>query len=98
MSAYSAKLPSLGLATMLAMVAVCLNSAGANADDPKAAATLGFLTPSRLSDAFAKLGIQFTATYTGEGLGNTSGGVRQGGVATGRLDLGTDIDLDKMMG
>ena len=98
MSTYSAKFPSWGLVTMLAMVVVCLNSPGANADDTKAPATLGFLTTSRLSDAFAKLGIQFNATYIGEVLGNASGGVRQGGVFTGRLDLGTDIDLDKMMG
>ncbi len=98
MSTYSAKLPSWGLVAMLTMVVVCLNSPGANADDTKAPATLGFLTTSRLSDAFAKLGIQFNATYIGEVFGNASRGVRQGGVLTGRLDFGTDIDLDKMMG
>jgi len=56
MSTYSAKLPNWGLVAMLAMVVVCLNSLGANADDTKTPATLGFLTTSRLSDAFAKLG------------------------------------------
>ena len=98
MSAHSAKFPSWGLVAMLAMVVVCLNSPGANAEDAKPPSTLGLLTTSGLNDAFAKLGIQFNVTYIGETLGNASGGVRQGGVFTGRLDLGTDIDLDKMMG
>lgn len=98
MSTCSVKLPLWGLFTILAMAAACLNSPEANADDAKTPATLGFLTTSRLSDAFAQLGIQFNATYIGEVLGNASGGVRQGGILTGRLDLGADIDLDRMMG
>src|ERR1700722_5514587 len=95
---YSAKLPPRGLVAMLAMVLVCLHSHAADAEDTKTPTTLGFLTTSGLSDAFAKLGIQFNATYIAETLGNASGGVKQGGVFTGRLDLGTDIDLDKMLG
>lgn len=87
-----------GLLAMLAMVVVCLNSPGAHADDTKTPATLGFLTASGLNDVSAKLGIQFSATYIAEVLGNASGGVKQGGVFTGRLDLGVDIDLDRMIG
>lgn len=97
MPACSVKLPTWGLVPMLAMI-VALSSLGANADDIKAPATLGFLTTPSLSDALAKSGIQVNATYIGEVLGNASGGARQGGVFTGRLDLGTDIDLDRMMG
>jgi hypothetical protein len=70
MSTYSAKLPSWGFVTKLAMVVVCLNSPGANADNTRTATTLGFLTSSGPSDAFAKLGIQFNVTYIGEVLGN----------------------------
>lgn len=43
-------------------------------------------------------GVQFTATYIAETLGNVSGGIRRGTIYTGRLDLGTDIDLEKLVG
>jgi porin len=43
-------------------------------------------------------GVAFSATYIGEVLGNPSGGIRQGVIYTGRLDLGTDIDLEKLVG
>ena len=66
---YSAKLPPRGLVAMLAMVLVCLHSHAADAEDTKTPTTLGFLTTSGLSDAFAKLGIQFNATYIAETLG-----------------------------
>lgn len=47
---------------------------------------------------FADWGIAFSGTYIGEVLGNVSGGIRRGTIYTGRLDLGTDIDLDKLAG
>ena len=37
-------------------------------------------------------------TYIGEGLANISGGIRTGAIYTGRLDLGTTIDLEKVAG
>lgn len=49
-------------------------------------------------EALADAGIQFSATYIAEGLANVSGGVRAGQIYTGRLDLGTTIDLEKIAG
>src|SRR4030081_710793 len=46
----------------------------------------------------AQYGIKFAATYIGEGLGNVSGGLRQGGVYDGRLNLAVDVDLQKLAG
>lgn len=46
----------------------------------------------------ADWGVQFSGTYIAETLGNVSGGIRRGAIYTGRLDLGTDIDLEKLVG
>ncbi|MFX5793484.1 carbohydrate porin, partial [Acinetobacter baumannii] len=46
----------------------------------------------------ADWGIQFNATYISEVFGNASGGMRRGSIYTGRFDLGTDIDLEKVVG
>ncbi|MDI4239453.1 carbohydrate porin [Bradyrhizobium sp. Arg237L] len=51
-----------------------------------------------LRDRLADAGYQFSLTYIGEGLANVSGGMRTGAIYTGRLDLGTTIDLEKVMG
>lgn len=55
----------------------------------------------RIADTRAALeeaGYQFSLTYIGEGFANVSGGVSNGAAYTGRLDLGTTIDLEKVMG
>ncbi len=49
-------------------------------------------------EALADAGYQFSLTYIGEGLANISGGMRAGAIYTGRLDLGTTIDLEKVAG
>jgi porin len=49
-------------------------------------------------ERLADWGIAFSGTYIGEALGNASGGVRRGVIYAGRLDLGTDIDLDRLVG
>ncbi len=46
----------------------------------------------------ADWGIQFNATYISEVFGNATGGMRRGAIYTGRLDLGTDVDLEKLVG
>jgi porin len=46
----------------------------------------------------AQYGIKFAATYIGEGLGNVSGGLKQGAVYDGRLNLAVDVDLQKLAG
>jgi len=49
-------------------------------------------------EVLADWGVTFAGTYIGESLGNVSGGIRTGAIYTGRLDLGTDIDLEKLAG
>ena len=49
-------------------------------------------------EILADWGVQFSATYIAESYGNPSGGIRRGTIYTGRLDLGTDIDLEKVAG
>ena len=49
-------------------------------------------------EGLADAGFQFSATYIGEMLGSVRGGIRTGAVYTGRLDLGTTIDLEKVAG
>jgi porin len=55
-------------------------------------------TKTDLRDRLADAGYQFSLTYIGEGLANVTGGMRTGAIYTGRLDLGTTIDLEKVMG
>ncbi|WP_375457552.1 carbohydrate porin [uncultured Enterovirga sp.] len=43
-------------------------------------------------------GIEYSATYIAETLGNARGGVRRGAVYTGRLDLQLDADLETLAG
>ncbi|MGI9142450.1 MAG: carbohydrate porin [Fluviibacter sp.] len=43
-------------------------------------------------------GVNFTLNQTSDYLGNTSGGIKQGFVYDGLLDLELDIDLNKLMG
>jgi len=49
-------------------------------------------------EILADWGIQFNATYISEVFGNATGGIRRGTIYTGRLDLGTDVDLEKLAG
>ena len=51
-----------------------------------------------LPNPFEKYGIKFVATYIGETLGNVSGGLRQGAIYEGRLNLAADVDLQKLLG
>ncbi|MCA1452441.1 carbohydrate porin [Bradyrhizobium sp. BRP22] len=73
-----------------AITALALAPAAHAADRPDASIDLR----DRLADA----GYQFSLTYIGEGLANVTGGMRTGAIYTGRLDLGTTIDLEKVIG
>ncbi len=79
------------LAVFAALAAIA-SADTACADDSKNAGT------KDPRQALADAGIQFSATYIGEGFANISGGVRAGQIYTGRLDLGTTIDLEKVAG
>jgi porin len=74
-----------------AITALALAPAGRAADRPDG-------SNKDLRDRLAEAGYQFSLTYIGEGLANVTGGMRTGAVYTGRLDLGTTIDLEKVVG
>jgi len=52
----------------------------------------------QLDDALKPYGIRPSLTYTGEVLGNASGGIRRGAIYDGRLDVGIEADLGKLFG
>lgn len=58
--------------------------------------TVAERTLGLLPNPYEKYGIKFAATYIGEVLGNTSGGLKQGVVAQGRLNLAVDADFNKL--
>jgi porin len=64
--------------------------------DPKQAADTAKTKNPR--EVLADWGVQFNATYIAEVFGNPTGGVRRGTIYTGRLDLGMDVDLEKVVG
>jgi porin len=48
--------------------------------------------------AAADKGYAFSLTYIGDTIGNVTGGTRRGAIYQGRLDLGVDLDLEKIAG
>jgi len=46
----------------------------------------------------AESGVRWRAIYTADLLGNVSGGISRGGVFAGRLELGLQADLEKLVG
>jgi porin len=94
-----------------AIVLVAVLSAGAataqedkKTDDLKPAdpdtgeSTVEESTLGLLPNPFEKRGIKFAATYIGEAMGNPSGGLKQGSIYEGRLNLALDADLEKLAG
>ncbi len=68
------------------------------ADPDTGESTIEESTLGILPNPWQKYGIKFAATYIGETLGNVSGGLKQGGVYEGRLNLAVDADLQKLAG
>ena len=68
------------------------------ADPDTGESTVEESTLGLLPNPFEKYGIKFAATYIGETLGNVSGGLKQGAVYDGRLNLAVDVDLQKLVG
>ena len=68
------------------------------ADPDTGESTVEEKTLGLLPNPFQKYGIKFAATYIGETLGNASGGLKQGAIYEGRLNLAVDIDLQKLVG
>jgi porin len=68
------------------------------ADPDTGQSTIEETTLGVLPNPFVDRGVKFAATYIGEALGNISGGVRQGAIYEGRLNLAVDVDLEKLIG
>jgi porin len=68
------------------------------ADPDTGESTVEEKTLGLLPNPFQKDGVKFAATYIGETLGNASGGLKQGAIYEGRLNLAVDVDLQKLAG
>jgi porin len=68
------------------------------ADPDTGESTVQESTLGLLPNPFQKYGVKFAATYIGETLGNVSGGLKQGAIYEGRLNLAVDVDLEKLAG
>ena len=68
------------------------------ADPDTGESTVEERTLGILPNPLTQYGVKFAATYIGEVLGNVSGGVKQGAVYEGRLNLAVDVDLQKLAG
>jgi porin len=100
----------LKISWVVAAVLLASSAAGAWAqedkktDDQKPAdpdtgeSTVEESTLGLLPNPLQKYGIKFAATYIGETQGNVSGGLQQGAVYDGRLNLAVDVDLQKLAG
>jgi porin len=68
------------------------------ADPDTGESTVEEKTLGLLPQPLLRYGIKFAATYIGEILGNTSGGLKRGAIYEGRLNLAVDADLQKLAG
>src|SRR3954462_10395204 len=68
------------------------------ADPDTGESTVQETTLGLLPNPLEGWGIKFAATYIGEVLGNPSGGLKQGAIYEGRLNLAVDVDLEKLAG
>lgn len=65
---------------------------------PSIASSLPNPDPGGVRVALGSLGITYSLTYIGEGMGSLSGGIRRGSAYNGRLDAQLDADLEKLAG
>src|SRR5689334_11589265 len=68
------------------------------ADPDTGESTVEEKTLRLLPNPFQTYGIKFAATYIGDTLANFSGGLKQGAIYEGRLNLAVDVDLQKLAG
>jgi porin len=68
------------------------------ADPDTGESTVEERTLGILPNPLTQYGVKFAATYIGEVLGNVSGGLKQGAIYEGRLNLAIDVDLQKLAG
>lgn len=95
---------ALSLSIVLLLAASAIAQEDKKTDDDKPAdpdtgeSTVEEKTLGLLPNPLQKYGVKFAATYIGEVLGNASGGLKQGSVYEGRLNLAVDVDLQKLVG
>ncbi|MGO4571865.1 carbohydrate porin [Microvirga sp. 2TAF3] len=76
-----------------------METPSASTSSPSIASSLGPLgDPGGTRSALERVGITYSFTYIGEGLGNVSGGFRRGVIYEGQLQGTLDADLDKLLG
>jgi porin len=68
------------------------------ADPDTGESTVEEETLGLLPNLFEKSGIKFAVTYIGEGLGNPTGGAKQGAVYEDRINFAADVDFEKLIG
>src|SRR6202171_822830 len=68
------------------------------ADPDTGESTVEEKTLGILPNPIAEYGVKFATTYIGEVMGNVSGGLKQGAIYEGRLNLAVDVDLQKLIG
>jgi porin len=66
------------------------------ADPDTGSSTLSDETLGIIKNPWVNRGVKFSASYIGEALGNPSGGLRQGAIYEGRLNLAIDLDFAKI--
>ena len=95
--------------TLIGMLgaALCLSSAAfaqladdedKPVDEDTGDSTVKERTLGILPNPLERWGVKFAATYIGETLANTTGGVRPGASVLGRLNLAVDVDFEKAAG
>lgn len=67
-------------------------------DEDTGESTVAERTLGLLPNPYEKQGIKFAATYIGEVLGNATGGLSQGAMLQGRLNLAVDVDFARLAG
>lgn len=104
MSHAKRRLGHLFIAAMLLAAGTAAAQDDKKTDDDKPAdpdtgeSTVEEKTLGLLPNPLQQYGVKFAATYIGEVLGNPSGGLKQGSVYEGRLNLAVDVDLQKLAG
>lgn len=88
--------PDFAKAILVALVYLGSANRGLAGDPPPPAAP-PHPTPGNPLDVLNDRGISFPVTYTGEGIGNVSGGHSRGAIYEGLLTAGVRIDLEKFI-
>ena len=95
---------ALSMSVVLLLAANAMAQEDKKTDDDKPAdpdtgeSTVEEKTLGLLPNPLQRYGVKFAATYIGEVLGNASGGLKQGTIYEGRLNLAVDVDLQKLVG